>query len=69
MNKQKAVEALADFKRSAFALCEALERVQSDDVDLIFDEGYPFPLSFDEMIFEIANWVDTQTEILTSKGE
>ncbi len=67
MSKQEAIKAFDDFKKSAFALYEALYRVQSDDVDIDFHEDYPFQLSFDEMIHEIATWVDTQTGLLETK--
>lgn len=64
---QEAVKALYNFKQSAFALNEAIDNVLLDNPNTDLSDDYPFQLSFDEMIYEIANWVDTQTTLLTEK--
>lgn len=63
MNKQEVINALDNFRKATFALNEILTQYN----DISFSEGYPFTVSFDEIVFEIAEWVDTQKEILTAK--
>ena len=67
MNKQELINAFADFKKSALALSEAMDRWCEDDTHITFAEDYPFERSFDELSLEIATWVDNQTGILEMK--
>ena len=69
MNEQDLIKAFKAFKESSFALSEAIDKYNNSHEYLMCDEEYPFSLSFDEMLFEISNWVDAQTEILTARGE
>ena len=69
MNKQDVINAFKAFEDSAFALSEAIDKYNDSHEYLFFSEDYPFAMSFDEMTFEIANWVGTQTDILTERSE
>jgi len=67
MKKKEMLRALYNFKQSAFALNEAWDNMQYDAPGTDLAEDYPFQLSFDEMVLEIANWVDTQITALTKE--
>lgn len=53
-------EAQKEFTTSAFRLLEAFETAirATDKTDFAADK-YPFPLSFDDLVYEIAEWAST----------
>lgn len=65
--------AFDEFVNAWFKLSEVLDNIQNDmDLPFLsFSEDAPFPMSFDEMAYEVINWKDTQMEIIerTIKNE
>ena len=59
MTHAELIDAMSEFTRAAFKLCEAAEIAQRDEsVASALCVEYPFSESFDETVFRIAAWRD-----------
>ncbi|UWS63343.1 hypothetical protein N2384_11365 [Bacillus paralicheniformis] len=62
-NNEKLLNALMQFKNSAYEIRELWEQANSiTDSDLCDD--YPFPNDFNEVVEKIGDWVMTQKRLL-----
>ena len=55
---KKFIDALDEFNKSAWVLSAKWEDLNSDYYELTHDGKYPFKRSFDELCYDIAEWVD-----------
>ena len=53
-------KSMKSFVDAAIDLCE---KIEVNDAEEVISNGYPFELSFDEVVHSILNWYDTQSEL------
>ena len=56
--EQRFLDALKSFSHSAWILSREWENLNSEYHDLTDGGKYPFTMSFDELCYDIAEWVD-----------
>ena len=56
--EKKFIDALNQFNKSAWVLLAKWENLNSDYYELTDGGKYPFKMSFDELCYDVTEWVD-----------